>query len=99
VRRARFIPCGAVPLCDIEHLPIKYNTQRKEVICIMNTQKAVTTVWQNRYDQAIILHRCSDPTPKADAIYRRLKYKSKPNIIRKFVVHKSEYEKMDDIDI
>ena len=63
----------------------------------MNTQKAVTTVWQNRYDQAIILHRCSDPTPKADAIYRRLKYKSKPNIIRKFVVHKSEYEKMDNI--
>ena len=53
----------------------------------MNTQKAVTTVSQNRYDEVIISHRCSEPTAKVDAIYRRLKYKSKPYTNRKFVVH------------
>ena len=65
----------------------------------MNTQKAVTTVSQNRYDEVIISHRCSDPTPKVEAIYRRLKYKPKPNTFRKFVVHKAEYEKMNHVDI
>ena len=85
--------------CDIENIPIKYNAQWKEIIRIMNTQKTVTTVSQNRYDEVIISHRCSDPTPKVDAIYRRLKYKSKPKINRKFVVHKSKFEKMNNVDI
>jgi hypothetical protein len=61
----------------------------------MNTQKAVMTVSQNRYDEVIITRRCSDPTPRVDAIYRRLKYKPLPFTKRKFVVHKSEFEKMD----
>jgi hypothetical protein len=84
---------------DIHDIPINYNSQWKEIIRIINTQKAVTTVSQNRYDEVIISHRCSDPTPKADAIYRRLKYKPKPNTNRKFVVHKSEFQQMDDVDI
>jgi hypothetical protein len=71
------------------------NFQWREIIRIMNTQKSVMTVSQNRYDQVIISRRCSDPTPKAEAIYRRLKYNAQPFIKRKFVVHKSEYEKMD----
>ncbi|MDR0573377.1 MAG: IS1634 family transposase [Tannerella sp.] len=71
------------------------NFQWKEIIRIMNTQKAVTTVSQNRYDELIVSRRCSDPTPRVDAIYRRLKYKSLPFTKRKFVVHKSEFEKMD----
>ena len=82
-----------------QDIPIKYNSQWKEIIRIMNTQKAVTTVSQNRYDQVIISHRCSDPIPKVEAIYQRLKYKSKPNTNRKFVVHKSEFLKMDHTDI
>ena len=75
--------------------PIQYNSQWKEIIRIMNTQKAVTTVSQNRYDEVIIAHRCSEPTAKVDAIYRRLEYKSKPYTKRKFVVHKSEFQKLD----
>jgi hypothetical protein len=70
------------------------NFQWKEIIRIMNTQKSVLTVSQNRYDEVIISRRCSDPTPKVEAIYRRLKYKSKPFSKRKFVVHKSEIKKM-----
>jgi LmbE family N-acetylglucosaminyl deacetylase len=52
------------------------NFQWKEIIRIMNTQKAVTTVSQNRYDEVILSRQCSEPTPKVEAIYRRLKYKS-----------------------
>jgi hypothetical protein len=79
--------------CQLDTTPI--NFQWREIIRIMNTQKSVLTVSQNRYDQVIISRRSSDPTPKVEAIYKRLKYKSKPFIKRKFVVHKSEFEKMD----
>ena len=58
---------------DSQNIQINYNSQWKEIIRIMNTQKAVTTVSQNRYDEVMISHRCSDPTPKVEAIYRRLK--------------------------
>ena len=57
--------------------------------------KSVLTVSQNRYDEVIISRRCSDPTTGAQAIYQRLKYKVKPFTKRKFVVHKSEFEKME----
>ena len=68
-----------------ETMPILF--QWKEIIRIMNTQKSVLTVSQNRYDEVIISRRCSDPTTGAEAIYRRLKYKSTPFTKRKFVVH------------
>jgi hypothetical protein len=71
----------------------------KEIMRIMNIQKAVTTVSQNRYDEVIVSRRCSDPTPKAEAIYRQLNYKPLPFTKRKFVVHKSEFEKMDLSDL
>ena len=56
---------------DSQDVQINYNSQWKEIIRMMNTQKSVTTVSQNRYDEIIISHRCSDPTPKVEAIYRR----------------------------
>ena len=62
---------------DSQNIPINYNSQWKEIIRMMNPQKAVTTVSQNTYDQIIISHRSNDPTPKVDAIYCRLKYKPK----------------------
>jgi len=75
------------------------NFQWKEIIRIMNTQKSVLTVSQNRYDEVIITRRCSEPTAGVQAIYRRLKYKSQPFTKQKFVVHKSEFEKMDVDDL
>jgi len=65
----------------------------------MNTQKSVLTVSKNRYGEVIFSRRCSEPTVKVEAIYRRLKYKTKPFTKRKFVVHKSEFEKMDLADL
>ena len=84
---------------DKQDIPINYNSQWKEIVRIMSTHKTVTTVSQNRYDEVIISHRCSDPTPKVEAIYQRMKYKSKPNTNRKFVVHKSDFMKMNNVDI
>jgi len=84
---------------DSLNVSINHNAQWKEIIRMMNTQKAVTTVSQNRYDQVIISHRCSEPNPKVEAVYRRLNYKSKPKTNRKFVVHKSEFQKLDPIDV
>jgi len=75
------------------------NFQWKEIIRIMNTQKSVLTVSQNRYDEVIITRRCSEPTTGVQAIYRRLKYKPQPFTKRKFVVHKSEFAKMDVCDL
>ena len=41
------------------------------------------------------IRRCSEPNAKAQAIYEKLKYKQQPFINRKFVVHKSELQKME----
>lgn len=77
----------------------KFNFQWKEIVRIMNTQKSVLTVSQNRYDQIIISRRCSDPSPKVQAIYNKLHYKQKPYIKRKSVVHKMDFEKIDIFDL
>ena len=82
-----------------ETITAPVNFQWKEIIRIMNTQKSVLTVSQNRYDEVIISRRCSEPTPKVMAIYQRLKYKNQPFTKRKFVVHKSEFEKMNVADL
>jgi hypothetical protein len=82
---------------DTDTMPL--NFQWKEIIRIMNTQKSVLTVSQNRYDEVIISRRCSEPTPKVEAIYRRLNYKSQPFAKRKFVVHKSEFKKIELADL
>jgi hypothetical protein len=75
------------------------NFQWKEIIRIMNTQKSVLTVSQNCYKEVILSRRCSEPTQKVAAIYRRLKYKSQPFTKRKFVVHKSEFQKIELADL
>ncbi|MDR0395655.1 MAG: transposase [Tannerella sp.] len=84
---------------DNETDAMSINFQWREIIRIMNTQKSVLTVSQNRYDEIIISRRCSDPNAKVEAIYRRLKYKSQPFTKRKFVVHKSEFLKMKLADL
>jgi hypothetical protein len=67
----------------------------KEIVRIMNTQKAVTTTAQNNYEEIILIRRCSEPNVKVQAIYDKLKYKPQPFTKRKFVVHKSEFEKIE----
>ncbi|MDR3268479.1 MAG: hypothetical protein LBT83_05380, partial [Tannerella sp.] len=56
------------------------------------------TIAQNKYDEVIIIRRCSDPNEKVQAIYSKLNYKFQPFTKRKFVVHKSEFQKMNFFD-
>ncbi|MDR3269514.1 MAG: hypothetical protein LBT83_10680, partial [Tannerella sp.] len=69
---------------DNQEDPASINFQWKEIIRIMNTQKAVTTIAQNKYDEVIIIRRCSDPNEKVQAIYSKLNYKFQPFTNRNF---------------
>jgi transposase len=64
----------------------------REIVRIMNTQKCVTTIAQNNKDEIIFIRKCSDPDPKAQHVYDRMKYKNAPFIRKKSVVLKSEFE-------
>lgn len=61
-----------------------------EIVRIMNTQKAVTTLAQNDKDEVILIRRCSEPNQKVQTLYEALKYKYAPFIKKKSVVLKSE---------
>jgi hypothetical protein len=69
------------------------HSQWKEIVRVMNTQKAVTTTAQNKADEIIQIRRCSEPNDNVKAIYNKLKYKPYPFQKRKFVVHKPELKK------
>jgi hypothetical protein len=64
----------------------------REITRIMNTQKCVTTLAQNKTDEIISVRRCSEPEEKAKTIYDTLKYKYAPFIRKKSVVLKTEYQ-------
>lgn len=66
------------------------HSQWTEIVRIMNTQKAVTTIAQNDKDEVILIRRCSDPNEKAQRLYDALKYKHTPFTKKKSVVLKSE---------
>lgn len=65
----------------------------KEIVRIMNTQKAVTTTAQNVHEQTITIRRCSEPNEKVKEIYQILNYKDRPFTRKKSVVHKTEIKK------
>ena len=45
-----------------------------EIVRIMNTQKAVSTIAQNDKDEIILIRRCTDPSQKVQMLYDALKY-------------------------
>jgi len=62
----------------------------REIVRTMNTQKAVTTLAQNKDDEVIMIRRCSEPNQQVRKLYDALKYKYAPFVKRKSVVLKSE---------
>lgn len=52
------------------------NNQRKEILGISNTQKVVTTTWQNTFDKMISFTRCSEPTGQLKQVLDILKAKT-----------------------
>lgn len=70
------------------------HTGWSEIIRIMNTQKAVTTIAQNDKDEVIQIRRCSEPNQNVQKIYDALKYKHAPFTKKKSVVLKSEFREV-----
>jgi len=70
----------------------------REIVRVMNTQKAVTTLAQNVIDEVIMIRRCSEPNPKVRQIYDALNFKYAPFVRKKSVVPKSELDQAQFID-
>ena len=70
----------------------------REIVRVMNTQKAVTTLAQNISDEVIMIRRCSEPNLNVRQIYDALNFKYAPFVKKKSVVHKSELEDSQFID-
>jgi hypothetical protein len=71
------------------------NSDWREIIRKMNTQKCVTTSIVNIYKQNISIRQCTEPTNEVKVIYDKLKYKHAPFIRKKSVVPPTEFFKND----
>jgi len=55
-----------------------YNHDWGEIVRTMNTQKIVTTTFQNEKGDTISIRQCSEPSTAVRQIYDKLDFKSKP---------------------
>ena len=63
-----------------------YNSEWREIVRVMNTQKCVTTTMQNIDNETISIRQCTEPIPKVKELYRIMKYKPVPFYRKKSVV-------------
>jgi transposase len=66
------------------------NSDWREIVRKMNTQKCVTTSVENINQQIISIRQCTEPTKDVKEIYDKLKYKHQPFTRKKSVVLLSE---------
>ena len=71
---------------SVKKAGIKHN--RKEIVRIMNTQKAATIFMKGKNNQQISYRVCSKPIMEAQEIYKSLGYKAMPFYRLKFVLSK-----------
>jgi hypothetical protein len=77
------------------------NSQWREIVRVMNTQKCVTTIMTNNKQERISIRSCSKPNSKVVYIYDILKLKYAPFIRKKSVVlhsHFFKFRNLDDLD-
>jgi len=67
-----------------------YNSEWREIVRIMNTQKCVTTTMQNIDNETISIRQCTEPIQKVKELYRIMKYKPVPFYRKKSVVLPAE---------
>ncbi len=72
-----------------------YNSDWREIIRKMSTQKCVTTSITNIENQVISIRKCTEPTVEAKMIYNTLGFKSAPFYRKKSVVLPAEIFKND----
>jgi hypothetical protein len=68
-----------------------------EIVRIGNTQKVITTSGTNTYNKTITTRKCTLPNEKLKQIYTILQTKHQPFTKRKFVVHKLETKKKQNL--
>lgn len=74
------------------------NSEWRNIVRTMNTQKVVTTTMKNdRYEQ-IIIRQCSEPIEQVQLIYKALNYKPAPFTRKKSVVPPAKIKKMQTVD-
>jgi transposase len=66
------------------------NSDWREIVRTMNTQKCVTTSLVNIKDETISIRQCTEPTKEVKTIYDLLKYKYAPFVRKKSVVPPAE---------
>jgi|WetSurMetagenome_2_1015567.scaffolds.fasta_scaffold86338_1 hypothetical protein len=66
------------------------NSNWREIVRTMNTQKCVTTYMVNIKNETISVRQCTEPTKEAKKIYDLLKYKYAPFVRKKSVVPPAE---------
>lgn len=71
------------------------NSDWREIVRTMNTQKCVTTSLVNIKDETISIRQCTEPTKEVKKIYDLLKYKYAPFVRKKSVVPPTEIFKND----
>jgi len=71
------------------------NSDWREIIRTMNTQKCITTSVVNINDETISIRQCSEPSQQAKQIYDKLNYKYFPFTRKKSVVPPAEILKND----
>ncbi len=69
-----------------------------EIVRKMKSQKAVTTLAQNNYEQVIMVSCCSEPNKNVRKLYDALKYNYAPFVKKKYVVHKTELDQCQRIE-
>ena len=74
------------------------NTQWKDIVRTMNTQKMVTTTMDDKYGQRIEIRQCSEPIAEVASIYQALGYRSKPFSRKKSVVPLAVTKKLETHD-
>ena len=62
------------------------NSDWREIVRIMNTQKCVTTTVVNTKEEIISIRQCTEPNQVVKQIYQTLNYKTVPFIIKKSIV-------------
>lgn len=72
-----------------------FNSQWREIVRIMNTQKCVTTSLTNIDKEIISIRQCTEPTKKVRQIYDIMNYKYVPFYRKKSVVLPAEIFKND----
>ena len=78
--------------CTLKSKDIKHSW--KEIVRIGNTQKAISTVGQNKAVSMVKVRKCSMPSVKLKELYTALSIKQKPYNQQKSVVHKPPSKKI-----